>query len=1235
MKDVTSKRVRNATELMLRIPVRAEFVQGGNRLTSFATRLKMLLNGLFELRKVVAERERLRPAGPIDSLQSIYATKWGVIERPAASELMVATAFDGNWEDYFQSLVDDTGELLDAIFCHCEGYAGHGCQEAGFEPFVRWIRKHQVECSFFYTPIPDLSTNDLRHARNLLHGTRADRMALEDLEEEAARVEHERAMELLSHMTAEELKRDRAKRVAHAVTQFYKLRAFFPKNEMLGNLKTRTIFDRAAMRLFSGRLTGSDGKLDLEQLTNGNQSLLPDDVAQWIRDAYASANEELDADKPDQGEAKPYLPKESIQGNILQYYDPLPKHGCIALVQCDDADAVRNVLRKVHRDVTHAGDGSKSQAKLRVNVGLTYAGLERLELDPETLALLPKDFKEGMAARCGAMGDVGYPNHPSYWELPTVNWIEKVAGERVELSTIDVVLLLQDKGGGGDTADGSEELPFHGWLENLEARAQGARVLHVQPLERDGSKGHFGLVEKPGVSSQPVPKVRLGGVDLAANRPERDQLALGEFLLGHPNQRGRIAECAEHDPERFENGSFLVLRKIEQHTDAFEDYKKREAKCAEVQTDDISAWMLGRKASGEPLMDRNSLSNDFDYASDADGKKCPLHAHIRRANPRRDRMEPRIMRRSFGYKEDGSNDGEQVRGLIFMAYNASIARQYEVVQRWLNGGNSTGLPSVQNDLLTGAPQPSTAHWVIDGSTWKTISPPPKPLTSLRWGLYLFVPSMDAIETLAENPGVDRRLAAAGKKLIAQIDTIGECDKSRHAWKQVIEEDPRSAAAVWEAIRAWGEPKWADGYGLLVADLDHAKEVLSDPGGRYSVCEYQRRLHETIGMHYLALDPKPKSEGRPQLQGWDCSYEPWAEERQYEDQSRLPNRYLLELDSDRLYRKARAIATQLVRSGAEHPLDLARLVKVSIAELARDFIGIPATGDPTALAMDPLATDPLDPSDLLKALEDFVLVSRYSFYPHPEPWLKEAALAAGQALKARYGVDESRGGCARVPGAMADELRDRHHMNKEDEIAVAVMGAIVGFAAPAVASTLGVLKRWLESGELWRLRMRLLSLERNGRLPDEGTQKDKMWAQVLVGALSATLQRAPMPPILYRTALPRDPSSPEAREQPVVLGLKAIAAEARQRGEVATPWVFGGARDWERKPAVHGCPARDPALAMMRGIVDTLLRCRNVRQRRRLTVEVGEAPPPFGYGPSAPKQPDPPHHPLWDDLRPAE
>ncbi len=66
---------------------------------------------------------------------------------------------------------------------------------------------------------------------------------------------------------------------------------------------------------------------------------------------------------------------------------------------------------------------------------------------------------------------------------------------------------------------------------------------------------------------------------------------------------------------------------------------------------------------------------------------------------------PRIIRRGMSYGPARDEAGGDDRGIIFQAYNASIAEQFEVIQRWVSGGNSTGTYSRQNDALLGLPLP--------------------------------------------------------------------------------------------------------------------------------------------------------------------------------------------------------------------------------------------------------------------------------------------------------------------------------------------------------------------------------------------------------------------------------------------------------------------------------------------------------------------------------------------------
>lgn len=1227
-RDVTSRRLRHASELMLLIPVRKGFVEGVAPLTSYASRLRRLLESLSDVRRVNLEQQRLLTADPIDALRSIYVTQWAVLERPGSPQLMVCSSFDRSWEDYFHLLVDRTGALLDAIFCHCEDYAGNTCRD-GFERFTRWIRRWQQPCSFFYVAAPDITVDDLRHARKHLAGVGNSKLPFESLEAEAQRTREQRHRELALQMKVPEaaIREEARKGLRAALSGYYEMSQLFPITEELkpgdqgqagqGTRTARDIFNEA-MELLLRRSLADDKALE---------GLRPE-VADWANSLRGHRGESAgdsakDAPVGDASDcagrearqstvpSKPKLTKDAlqdIQSNILFPHvsdDGRPltfRHGCVVLVQCDDGHSLRKLLDRLLPHVSGqrpprpdaAPLGNPDEKRVYMNLALTYAGLSRLELGPEVMHLIPKEFREGMAARATVYGDVGYPNHPGFWKLPEVNWPRSSpasSGERVELSTVDVVLVLMAQGGDDAYVPWSDTHPLRKHLDSMNVEVNGARILHVQALYRNGPAGHFGLVESPAVSSQPVPDIALElpgregqgqkERDLGAEAPARDVVPLGELLLGYPDRRGQVAECAVKHKALFHNGTFLVMRKLEQHVDAFQGYVERTAAETGAVPQRVRGWIVGRDDDGAPLTPRpaGASANDFDYQNDP-GTHCPFHAHIRLANPRDpDEPAPRIMRRgfSFGPPRDGKSD--EARGLMFMAYNASIASQFEVVQRWLNGGNSTGLPSTQNDILVGVPQPSAMRWVIDGGTWKPVLPPERPLVSLRWGLYLFVPSLSAIKALAEPPkrplDEGETLVEQGKRLVEELKAIQDPRAACEAWKQALEEDPRSAEAIWTYVRSCDEPTEATHYGLLVGKLQGAKEVLSD-SAKYSVEEYGERLQATIGLHYLGLD-----RGRASR----------ADAKTYDDLSRAPNAYLRQLaGTPDLFARAHAITRDLLEHQLQlavqsnrprAALDLRPLVKTAIARLAQQYLGMPAQDD----------------TRRLEILEAAILVSRYCFQPYPDEALKADAHAGGARLRAWYGS-------WRPEGPMAEVLRDAQQ--DEDEIRLAIVGALVGFAPPAVAGLLGALLGWLELGVFWRLRMRCI---------DSAKASASLSAveKLVVFALVESLFRRPVPPLLYRTLRRARPSASEVGDKgKVIVGLQSVMQEARGEGDpTAHQWLFGG--EPGPKNAVHGCPAREPALRMLAGIAYGLLTCKDLRQERSVLVSFSgldpEAPPP--------------------------
>ncbi len=435
-------------------------------------------------------------------------------------------------------------------------------------------------------------------------------------------------------------------------------------------------------------------------------------------------------------------------------------------------------------------------------LALTATGLQKLGLwsgETSVLNSFPAAFTHGMAApwRSRVLGDED-ANAPE-------KWVWGGPGSAVDAAIVLYASTNEDLG----TARALE-------LANLE-RTGGALVQRIEtkltfpklsdapqdlkaaiPYFRDRpSLEPFGFAD--GISQPLIKGTRKwyeGQSDLHGVEP-------GEMILGYPDNRGYFPptpqvtakQDAKDDlpltpallPGRWpqfggdyleaprdlgRNGSFLVIRQLEQHRDAFEAYLKEEAaKLARewpdlnITADWLAAKMIGRWKDGTSLVrnpsgaERPEIDNDFLLGQDdPEGLKCPFGAHIRRANPR-DSLKPgdkdqiaisnrhRIFRIGRPYVEAQPDGRTEARGLIFMCVNADIERQFEFIQQtWISSPYFHGLGK-END-------PVVATVRHDGTF--TIPTDRGPITlrnmaaflTVRGGGYFFLPSRSALRFLS-------------------------------------------------------------------------------------------------------------------------------------------------------------------------------------------------------------------------------------------------------------------------------------------------------------------------------------------------------------------------------------------------------------------------------------------------------------------------------------------------------
>ncbi|OHV31940.1 MULTISPECIES: Dyp-type peroxidase [Pseudofrankia] len=433
------------------------------------------------------------------------------------------------------------------------------------------------------------------------------------------------------------------------------------------------------------------------------------------------------------------LQLDDIQRGVLSPR-PTPYAATYLLFRVDDRAHGRELIRRVSTAVTSAADPVSPLGNTWVSVALTCPGLRALGVPEPALATFAWEFRQGMAARATALGDVG-ESGPEHWETP------------LGTSAVHVVLLAVAPDAAQLQTAIDRVRPAYDRLSGV--RAIWRQDCYTLPTETE----HFGY--RDGVS-QPA----VEGSGIAGSNTLQVPLKAGEFVLGYPDELGGVQ--APQPAELGRNGSYVAIRKLHQRVGAFRRYLRDNA----VNPEDeelLAAKIMGRWRSGAPLAlsphhDDPALGADperrnaFLYErDDPGGFITPGGCHIRRANPRDASVagEPRLhrmIRRGAVYgpplpsgvlDDDGAD-----RGLMFTFVGAHLGRQFEFVQsEWMNDGVFFGAGGA-TDPITGSHEGPVGFTIPRRPLRRRLSGLPRFVVT-RGGEYCFLPGLNALRWLGD------------------------------------------------------------------------------------------------------------------------------------------------------------------------------------------------------------------------------------------------------------------------------------------------------------------------------------------------------------------------------------------------------------------------------------------------------------------------------------------------------
>lgn len=438
---------------------------------------------------------------------------------------------------------------------------------------------------------------------------------------------------------------------------------------------------------------------------------------------------------------------------------PALRHGqSLVLRLSDEASQARDWLASIELEI---GYGERRAESSTLVLALSASGLRSLGLDDDALSTFSTAFQHGMYEpwRSRALGDVD-ENAPERWW-----WGSPTRGTRA-----DAIL---------NVYAATERILQH---RVAQRKAQFQKfgitlvheiVLDELPPKEERIREPFGFTD--GVS-QPIVR---GTRKWVAARNDNHVVEPGEMVLGYEDNLKQTPACpsSARCPELGHNGTYLVVRQLEQNTEAFSAYLRDTAdsligdpRVPRFGRQELVEWLaakiVGRWPDGTSLVrypyrpgsestPGTPPDNDFLFGTeDPDGLRCPFGAHIRRANPR-DSLEAgskeqlaisnrhRIFRVGRSYSPQNQ---ARKPGLLFMCVNANIERQFEFMQQtYMLGSSFHGLENEVDSFARRAGSSGVLTIPTERGPLRLLDM--RSFVTMRGGAYFFMPGRSAVRFL--------------------------------------------------------------------------------------------------------------------------------------------------------------------------------------------------------------------------------------------------------------------------------------------------------------------------------------------------------------------------------------------------------------------------------------------------------------------------------------------------------